>query len=298
MTGAEDFEVQTPAKLTERSLVESSIMRNTTNNSRHGITTHRVFGTRRRQQRAANLLIAFAVFFAAANMSAQSSPRSASLSGTVFTDSGDVPIADAEILFPSLKLSARSDSKGNFQITGVPAGSYELIVRQVGYEAYAATMTFRIGQKIEADFMLKLLTTTLAKVNVNAAADPRYATRLKDFEDRRRYGSGRFLTSDIFRNAVGQNLSQVLVSRIPGIRTVGNGSHQTLVASRGAGCSVQVIVNGIVQYNGRPGEAKFDINSIYASDILGLEYYTLATTPAQFMGTGASACGTVVVWTK
>lgn len=234
----------------------------------------------------------------------QSAPASyASLSGAVLSDSGEVPIANAEITFPKLELSARSDAKGNFRITGVPAGPHELIVRIIGYEPYAATITFRTGQVIEADFMLKPVVTKLARVNVNAAVNPRYAIRLADFEERRRYGAGRFLTADVFEKAEGQNMSQVLISRIPGIRTIGNGSQQTLVSRRGgklggSNCKVQVIVNGMVKYNGRVGDGDFDVNAVYSGDVIGLEYYTLANTPAQFSGTGAAVCGTLVIWTK
>lgn len=227
----------------------------------------------------------------------------ASLSGAVLSDSGEAPIANAEITFPKRGLSARSDAKGNFRITGVPAGSHELIVRIIGYKPYAATLTFRTGQVIEADFMLKPLVTKLARVNVKAAVNPRYAIRLADFEERRRYGAGRFLTADVFEKAEGQNMSQVLISRIPGIRTIGTGSQQTLTSRRGGKfgsqeCKIQVIVNGMVKYNGRIGDSDFDVNGVYSGEVIGLEYYTLANTPAQFSGTGAAACGTIVIWTK
>ena len=119
---------------------------------------------------------------------AQTVAPTGSLSGAVLTDSGDVPIANAEISFPNVNLSARSDSKGNFQIIGVPPGPQELIVRQVGYEPYEATVTFRTGQKVETDIFLKRIVTKLANVKIKAVANPRYATRLVDFEERRRFG--------------------------------------------------------------------------------------------------------------
>lgn len=225
-----------------------------------------------------------------------------SLTGKVLADSTDLPIASAEISFPKLKLSARSDSLGNFQIAGVPLGPHELIVRRVGYEPYSATMTFRSFEKVEADFLLKAVVTKLDKVNVKAAADKRYAMRLADFEERRKFGTGRFLTADVFEKAEGQDMSQVIVSLIPGVRTIGKGSGQVLVSTRPGTCPgpVQVILNGLSLYNGY--QERFNLNSIYTGNVIGVEYYTVATTPAQFNGTGGRdggvQCGTIVIWTK
>lgn len=257
--------------------------------------------------------ILFAVFFAVAIrtippvLGAQTAAPSGSFSGLVLTDSGDVPIADAEISFPDQKLSARSDSKGNFLIGGLPPGAHALVIRKVGYEPYSATLTIPAGRKIEADIFLKPVMTKLANINVKAAVNPRYAIRLADFEERRRVGMGRFLTSDIFEKAEGQNMSQVLVSLIPGVRTSGKGSKQILVSRRsGKDCAAQVIVNGLVHFNGQ--EPNFDLNSLYTGQVIGVEYYTVANTPSQFNATagspgrseiaGGSYCGTVVIWTK
>jgi len=256
------------------------------------------------------MLLLTAVFtpLLAVRSSAQSAVAAGSLSGTVFSDSGDVPIANAEISFPNLQLSARSDRNGNFQIAGGPAGPQELVVRLVGYEPFTATIRFRVAQKVEADFMLKPIVTKLAKISVKAAVDTRYAIRLADFEERRRLGAGRFITSDVFEKAEGQNMSQLLISTIPGIRTVGKSSKQVLVSLRSKTCALQVIINGMVQFNGHSGQEEFDINNVYTGQVIGLEYYTVATTPPQFNGTsgagdpgklsGGSHCGTVVIWTK
>ena len=253
---------------------------------------------------------ASALLFAPLAVRAQTSPSAAALIGTVYIDTTNARITDAEIVFPKLNLAARTDTAGNFQITGIPVGPQEFIVRRVGYKPYGATITFRLSQKVEADFMLEPIVTKLSRVNVRANADPRYAIRLADFEDRRRIGTGRFLTADVFEHAVGQNMSQVLVSLIPGVRTAGKGTKQVLVGRDK--CAVQVIVNGMTWFNG--SQDNVDINSFYTAEVIGLEYYTVANTPSQFNATaargpmglpslekfipGGSVCGTVVIWTK
>jgi hypothetical protein len=54
-------------------------------------------------------------------------------------------------------------------------------------------------------------------------------------------------------------------------------------------------MNGMLLY--RSGMTPFNINSIYSQDVIGIEIYTPAATPAQYMGPG-SGCGTIVIWTK
>lgn len=64
-------------------------------------------------------------------------------------------------------------------------------------------------------------------------------------------------------------------------------------------CYMQVIVNGIMLYNGSPGQRLFDIDQLDTKDIVGFEFHTVATQPLQYNGTsGATPCGTVIIWTK
>lgn len=233
---------------------------------------------------------------------AQASASGGSLSGTVFLDTTSKTIANAEIVFPKLNRTARSDSAGNFRISDLPAGSHDIVVRMVGYEPFNAIMTFRAAQKVEADFMLRPQVATLDKVNVTAEVDKRFGIRLHDFYDRKRFGMCKFLTSDVFEKADGQAMSAVIRRHIAGIGFTGKGTEQVPVTSRGKTCPVQIIMNGVTAFNGRVGQLPFDINSINTNNVIGFEFYTVATTPMEFAGTGGqsggAACGTIVIWTK
>lgn len=233
---------------------------------------------------------------------AQSSKTRGSLSGTVFVDTTSRTIANAEIVFPKLGRSARSDSTGNFRIGDLPPGSHDVVVRMVGYEPFNAIIAFGAAQQVEADFMLRPQIATLEKVNVSAGVDKRFAVRLHDFYERKRFGIGRFLTSDVFERADGQSMAAVIRRHIAGIGFTGKGTEQVPVTSRGKTCPVQVIMNGINAFNGRVGQLPFDINSINTNDVIGFEFYTVATTPLEFTGSGGydagAGCGTIVIWTK
>ncbi|MBC8086883.1 MAG: hypothetical protein H7Z40_06430 [Phycisphaerae bacterium] len=114
-------------------------------------------------------------------------------------------------------------------------------------------------------------------------------------------------------------MSSFLVQKIPGLKIVQGGGRRWLASTRGglhtgprpesggsmekitAACYMQIIVNGLIRYNGSAGQQMFDVDELNAKDIIGFEFYTTATTPVQYNGTKgalAGSCGTVIIWTK
>lgn len=240
--------------------------------------------------------------------------QGASFTGAVLAEVGERPLVNAEVLITDLKLASRSDSAGRFLLTGVTAGKHPVLVRLVGYESFTADITFGAAEKVDADILLTLTSTKLKTVKVKAKPDNQYAIRLAEFEERRRTGIGRFLTADVFDKEDGRPPSSFLAAHIPGLRIVQSGSRHWIASTRGGGsrpkggadmepvppaCYMQVIVNGIMLYNGSPGQRLFDIDQLDTKDIVGFEFHTVATQPLQYNGTsGATPCGTVIIWTK
>lgn len=232
-----------------------------------------------------------------------------SLVGAVISDPGDNLLPNAEILLVDLNRSVRSDSVGAFRLSNVPAGVHQIVVRLSGYEPWRGSLRFRDGQSIEADFMLRTVATPLAAVQVNAAPTS-LSPRLAEFETRRKSGGGgHFLTADIFDQAHGRTLADVVLERVPGLKAVGNTNEKVLSSLHDGAirCAVQVILNGTAVFTGAPGQPTFNINGISSEDVIGLEYYSVAATPIRYMGTGARSkndnpqgpsCGTVIIWTK
>lgn len=216
--------------------------------------------------------------------------------GTILAYSSERPLANAEIVFPALKMSARSDDRGNFKISSLPSGTHEVLVRLVGYEPFNATIELQAKQA-DVEILLKPTVTNLASVDIKADRWNRYSSLLRDFEERRKTTAGKFLTADVFEKNVGRTLGDVLSGKLGGVRTtMGRGTKKVLTSVRGR-CPVQVIVNGLVMYSGR--EETFDINSLITDEVIGVEYYSFATTPARFtFAGGASRCGTLLLWMK
>lgn len=230
-------------------------------------------------------------------------PLRATFAGAVLTDSTERPIANAEIAIAALRLAVRSDSAGTFVLTGIAAGRHVVTVRAVGYVEFTTSMLFVEGERVEADLLLKSTVQSLAKVDVKAVKSTSGNNpRIAEFDERRKMGFGAFLTQDVFEKAEGRKLSEVLVQRVPGVRTVTKAGARLLVATRGVNsprqvlCYVQVIIDDIVQ-NSSTGAAGFEIDSIDPDRIAAIEFYTVANRPAQF-NRGGAPCGTLVIWTR
>jgi hypothetical protein len=254
------------------------------------------------------LLIACAAIPSAAHA------QQATLLGTVLADSTERPLMNAEVSIPSLSLSVRTDSAGNFAIARVTAGRYAVVVRAVGHVPQTETVTFGATDRIERDYYLKRAVTTLAEVEVKAkttALEP----RLAEFEARRKLGLGKFITQDVLEKAEGRKLADVLRTWVPGLRAIPVGSGNAMASTRGGGgrlpsgdrvdrmqgatpqCYVQVIVDGLALYRSQPGEKLFDLNTIMPTQLAGVEYHSTSTTPMQFNSMGAP-CGTLILWTR
>jgi len=88
------------------------------------------------------------------------------VSGTV-TDAGTgKPVVYATISFDELTIGTSSGEKGEFMIRSVPAGTYTLTVRYIGYEEYSAPVT--LTEDVHLDIRLKQQSLGLQEVVVTA----------------------------------------------------------------------------------------------------------------------------------
>jgi hypothetical protein len=232
--------------------------------------------------------------------------QTAALAGTVATDSSERRLPNAEISFPKFNRNTRSDSAGNFRVAGLEAGVHDVVIRLIGYEQISTTLKFEEAKTLRAKFLLRPTATPLAEVSVKDTVSP-YRIRLADFEARRKTGIGRFLTAEVFEAAAGSHLGEVITMKLPNARLTRYQGIDGVIASTRSGvglgrgsrpgtpCPMQVILNGQVMYRGEM--TPFSLREVTTAHVIGLEFYSVANTPAQYGGTGAS-CGTVAIWTK
>ena len=221
--------------------------------------------------------------------------RGTLFAGVVYIDSTHTPIADAEVSLPELSLSTRSNERGIFRITEVPSGLHAVIVRKVGFGAMETKLTFNAGTLQREIFLTR--TTILDSVKVLAQRPV-----LKDFEEHKKIGLGKFVTRAQLEGREGRRLGEML-STLMGVHITGKGTSAFVAASRGPrsitapSCLANVYLDHMLMY-GRRGDPPFDVNSISPEEIEAIEYYgSAATTPLEY-STLNSACGVIVIWTR
>lgn len=121
--------------------------------------------------------------------------QTAALVGSVMRDTlGHAMAGGIEVRIPQLNGATTTNYMGEFRFTRVPAGTYLVAIRAVGYEPLSDSIKFVENQTITHEFVLKPLATQLDPVRTQAAGVTKYRSpALSAFEERRT--SGRAATS-------------------------------------------------------------------------------------------------------
>ena len=252
------------------------------------------------------------------------------LAGVVLVDSTKQPIAAVELTLVDLSRTALTDARGAFQFSDVPAGVHHIVARHVGYGLLDTSIDMPPNQTTQRTLYLSRV-TALDSVVVNAAT---HDQGMREFEEHRRVGLGRFLTRDELKPM--DNLT--LVDALTGVRGVtiarGRMGHGWAISKRapppvcavltgmtpqcaamlagegfyvpppgeaeksvGAACYMQVYINQTLVNPETPTEP-FDLASISTSSIEAIEVYaTDSQVPMRYASHG-SKCGVIVLHTR
>ncbi|HEY6827979.1 MAG TPA: carboxypeptidase regulatory-like domain-containing protein [Gemmatimonadaceae bacterium] len=250
--------------------------------------------------------------------------RGSVFTGIVVVDSTHAPIPLAEVSLPELNKSETTNSRGEFRITGIPAGEHRITVRRIGYGAADTKLAFNGTETVERRVVLGRA-ITLEAVQVTATA---YDKMRQSFDENKRVGLGHFLERTEIAKYDGMELATVL-QNIP-TTGVANGRGHSWVTSRRRPppmcppndyiclqshgfyipdsmerqqgmpieCWAQVYVDGVLQNGIREPTEPFDLKQIPPERIDKMEFYASgAETPMQYSRMGSS-CGVLVVWTR
>ena len=272
----------------------------------------------RRTRRRSLLPVAALALLAPHALPAQA-PTAGVLAGSVALSTGDAlaprgaPVRDVSVLVGGVGRSARADSAGRFTIAGVPAGTYRVLVRGVGFQPLELRARVADG---DTTWLQLALARTPAPQLATVTVRDRAATGNVMFDARRAMGSGKFFDQDYLQQQKGHQISDVLMTA-PGVRLVPQPDGTVAAATRrGQGsmnaapqCYMAVIVDGVRIFEpavaegsaagSRPrGGGPPHINLLDLEQLGGIEVYAgPAQLPAELRGTG-NACGAVVIWTR
>lgn len=119
--------------------------------------------------------------------------------GVVLDNASNQPLPFASISISSLRIGVLADSVGNFVLTKIPIGSYNLAISAVGYESFAMNeILVTSAKEIYLNILLKEKITNLAEVSVKPKVNkevPLNATasvsaKMLSVEEARRYAGG------------------------------------------------------------------------------------------------------------
>ena len=210
---------------------------------------------------------------------------SAALTGIVRDGAGQ-GLSGVEVRVLSTAAVSRTNDRGEYLLTGLPAGTQEVEVRQLGYAVIRRPIELRSSRRMRHDIRLDRV-VSLDSISVTARRASRYA----EFETRRRESiDGKFLTeSDIMR--VQPKFTSDIAYLHPSFRVLGQGPDAKIISSRGGlqgNCETLIVIDDI--------EAA-TINEVAPPEIAAMEFYP-ATTGAPFKHKSKYGCGTIMIWTK
>ena len=167
------------------------------------------------------------------------SSQTGSIAGTVKDGDTGGPITAATVTVVGTRFSAQTDAEGRFTIGGVPAGSYRLRARMLGYTAADTSAVVEDGQQSVMDLRLKR-----SPIELNPVVAIGYAT----VEKRDLTGAVASVSGDQFETKAAPTvtLSGGLQGKIAGVQVTSNSGMP------GVGIRVRVRGTGSISANSEP----------------------------------------------
>ncbi|MEX2152910.1 MAG: carboxypeptidase regulatory-like domain-containing protein [Gemmatimonadaceae bacterium] len=220
----------------------------------------------------------------------ESGAAQSTLRGRVIDSETGNPLQVARVSIGKNSPAVTTDSSGQFQARGLPAGDVQLTIQMLGY----ATADYRVRMpdsgEVNRVFSLDYTGQRLPAVAVQARAEqlmPRYS----DFEQRRQRALGAFFRWDQLQKEGYGSVGDALRT-VRGVRMQCN--QQTFecfaVMARSPQCKPTWFIDGQ------------EVHSFHENtpipDIYGIEVYRgPGEIPGEYSGSNA-ACGVILMWTK
>jgi hypothetical protein len=232
----------------------------------------------------------------------------------VVVDSSGKPLANADVLITDLTMSASTGANGGFRIDSVAPGNHAVTVRRLGYGPMDVKLDFVAGTPTDARVVLTQI-TVLDTVVSEANKLLREAPLLREFEENRKIGLGKFLTRADLEKARGRSI--VSLFDFPGFKILTLNGGQWVKSTRstsinpqcyeledatapvpvGANCGCFPIVYLDFQRLG-DGRRVANINRFKADELEAVEFYRSGAETPQRYAVLDSQCGVIILHTR
>jgi hypothetical protein len=235
--------------------------------------------------------------------------------GVIRTDSTRRPIAGAEVVIDSLKLVTRSRGDGSYRLEKLPAGTYPMLARAIGFTPLRFEVTIAGTDSVEIDFELVRSVQTLAPLKVDASVPRFQSATMRAFEERRKRGFGAFFdraklaqlepgpaTSTLRRLGGIRLIVSTYPTECPGLFAASGRGGQGVATCHNKplpdACYLAVYVDGVQLWTPQQPDPPPNMEEYQLRDFQAIEVYRGASElPAEYQGTG-NACGAVFFWSR
>jgi len=204
-----------------------------------------------------------------------------------------------------LVASVTTDKAGRFVIVAPQPGRYFLEAEHLAYEA-VSDGPFQVVKGRDVAIELEMEPKPIAVDGLDVAAEGRRRRQTKleavGFFERRAMSFGHFITREQVERRNAARVTELL-QMVPSVRLESTGDPFTpftpMIRGNRANraCLPRVFMDGVpVNYGIPPWGAPFD-DLIRPWEVEGIEVYSTAEIPPQYLGTGA-ACGVILIWSR
>jgi len=186
-------------------------------------------------------ILSFLIF----NNISHAEPSPGNLRGLVLK-SDNTPLSNANIILPNLERGARTNDQGKFTITQIPAGTYQVAVKYIGYKPEIKIIDIVPNQTVEVEFTLNQ--TVLASEPVVVTGNPIASDPLNTPQD---------ISCLSGREKIRMQSTSLgkMIESIPGIYNMSAGSVAGKPIIRGqTGERIRILSDGIAQEYQQYGE--------------------------------------------
>lgn len=199
------------------------------------------------------------LIFSTGRLSAQ---NTAVVTGTILDKMLDAPIEDVEIRIKSTPYATISDRNGNFEITNIPPGEYEIIFSHIGYEKLKIGVLLAAGDLRRMDVVMEPKTKVLKEVEIHSK---RFEEAPYPIEH---------ISKPVIRRSTHKDIGDFLreVPNLSGVRKGGSGVDPVVRGFKFK--QVAVVVDGATKIEGGcPNRMDPAVSHISIMDVENMEIY-------------------------
>jgi TonB-dependent receptor len=182
-------------------------------------------------------------------------------------DTGD-PLPGANVLLEGTSLGTATSVDGGYVIRPVPPGSYNLIIKYIGYKEQEIPITVSSGKTLEVNAELEYVAVETGEVTITAQAEGQIEAINRQLSSNT---IKNVVSSDRIRDIPDVNAAES-VGRLPGISIIRSGGEGQKVTIRGLSPKYNVMmVNGVRLESTDRDDRSVDLNMIAPNILSGIE---------------------------